>query len=48
MTKIPILFIIFNRPEITNISFREIRNYKPTKLYIAGDGPRQKIKKMNI
>jgi len=45
MMKIPVLFIIFNRPEITNISFKEIRNYKPTKLYIAGDGPRQKNKK---
>ncbi len=38
--KFPILFLIFNRPEETRRVFEEIRNYKPSHLYIAADGPR--------
>lgn len=38
--KVPILFIIFNRPEIAAASFEAIRQYKPDRLYIAADGPR--------
>lgn len=38
--KVPILFIIFNRPEIAFESFKKIREYKPDDLYIAADGPR--------
>lgn len=37
---IPILFIIFNRPEQTALSFAAIRNAKPLHLYVAADGPR--------
>jgi hypothetical protein len=40
MNKSPILFLIFNRPESTLIVFNKIREYKPSKLYIAADGPR--------
>ncbi len=36
----PILFIIFNRPELTAKAFEQIRNIKPSRLYIASDGPR--------
>lgn len=36
----PILFIIFNRPEITQRVFEEIKKQKPKYLYIAADGPR--------
>jgi|TARA_B110000902_G_C14271581_1_gene573374 hypothetical protein len=36
----PILFIIFNRKEITEQSFKTIREAKPPRLYIAADGPR--------
>lgn len=36
----PILFLIFNRPDRTNRVFEAIRLVKPTKLYIAADGPR--------
>lgn len=36
----PILFITFNRPEITRKTFDVIRNLKPTKLYLVSDGPR--------
>lgn len=37
---VPILFLIFNRPEETSKVFEEIRKIKPAKLYIAADGPR--------
>lgn len=40
---IPILFIIFNRPEVTKIVFDEIKKISPKKLYIAADGPRQNV-----
>lgn len=39
--KIPVLFIIFNRPDIAASSFEAIREYKPDRLYIAADGPRE-------
>ena len=37
----PILFLIFNRPEITKEVFNQIRLIKPKKLFIAADGPRK-------
>jgi len=37
---IPILFIVFNRPETTKKVFEQIRNVRPTKLYIVSDGSR--------
>lgn len=37
----PILFIIFNRPDTTQIVFNQLKQLKPTKLYIAADGPRK-------
>lgn len=36
----PVLFLIFNRPECTFQTFDRIRELKPSKLYIAADGPR--------
>ncbi|WP_432713741.1 nucleotide-diphospho-sugar transferase [Pedobacter sp.] len=39
-TKSPVLFLVFNRPDTTNLVFEEIRGAKPAKLYIAADGPR--------
>jgi len=36
----PILFIVFNRPEVSQITFEAIKKVKPQKLYIAADGPR--------
>lgn len=41
MYKKPVLFIIFNRPETTKKVFAEIRKYKPAKLFVAADGPRE-------
>lgn len=38
--EVPILFIIFNRPDKTRQTFKIIREVKPKKLYIAADGPR--------
>ena len=38
--KIPILFLIFNRPKYTNVVFNAIKNLQPKNLYVAADGPR--------
>jgi hypothetical protein len=43
-TNSPVLFLLFNRPEHTKLVFQEIRNAKPSKLYIAIDGPRNNNK----
>ncbi len=37
---IPILFILFNRPKLAQLVLDRIRLVRPTKLYIAIDGPR--------
>ena len=36
----PVLFLIFNRPETTFQVFKAIQKVKPTRLFIAADGPR--------
>lgn len=38
--KTPILFLVFNRPDVTKEVFEVIRRVKPEKLFIACDGPR--------
>ena len=38
--KSPVLFLIFNRPDLTRLSFECIRRAKPVRLYVAADGPR--------
>lgn len=38
--KSPILFLVFNRPDVTQRVFEAIRQAQPTKFYIAADGPR--------
>ena len=40
MGKLPILFLIFNRPDTTRRVFDAIRAYRPERLFIAADGPR--------
>ena len=40
MGKLPVLFLIFNRPETTRRVFDAIRAYRPERLFIAADGPR--------
>lgn len=37
---VPVLFLIFNRPDTTLEVFNAIKKVKPTRLYIAADGPR--------
>ncbi len=36
----PVLFLIYNRPEITRTTFDEIAKRKPKKLYVSADGPK--------
>ena len=38
---IPILFVVFNRPETAFTSFQKIKKIKPRHLYIASDAPRE-------
>lgn len=40
----PVLLVIFNRPETTKLVFEAIRKAKPSKLYVAADGPRRNVK----
>ncbi len=40
MLETPVLFLIFNRPDLTEIVFEEIRKIQPKQLYVAADGPR--------
>ena len=42
MLNVPVLFIVFNRPDETKRVFERIAEAKPKKLYIAADGPRLK------
>jgi len=36
----PVLLLIFNRPETTRQVFHRVRDARPTRLYLAADGPR--------
>jgi hypothetical protein len=36
----PIIYIFFNRPEVTRRTFAEVARVKPAKLYLISDGPR--------
>jgi hypothetical protein len=38
--EVPILFLLFNRPDSGRIVFRRIREIQPKRLYVAVDGPR--------
>lgn len=40
MFNTPILFLIFNRPDVTKRVFERIRQIRPARLYVAADGPR--------
>jgi hypothetical protein len=41
--KVPVLMVVFNRPELTKQVFDAVRNYKPERLYVAADGPRAHV-----
>lgn len=38
--KSPVLFLVFNRLDVTARVFEAIRQVKPPRLYVAADGPR--------
>ncbi|MFB8790195.1 MAG: glycosyltransferase family 2 protein [Potamolinea sp.] len=40
MLNTPVAFLIFNRPDLTEIVFEAIRQAKPKKLLVVADGPR--------
>jgi hypothetical protein len=42
-----VLFLVFNRPDLTERVFEEIRKAKPARLYLASDGPRKEIEGEN-
>lgn len=48
MLQTPVLMVVFNRPEITQRVFAQIRKIKPRFLFIAADGPRAGIPKETI
>jgi len=39
----PVLLLIFNRPETTRRVFAEVRRVRPSRLYVAADGPRPTV-----
>jgi hypothetical protein len=39
----PVLFLIFNRPDLTRRVFERIREAQPRQLFIAADGPRPNV-----
>ena len=41
MLETPVLFLVFNRPDVTRRVFEKIREVQPKQLFIAADGPRQ-------
>lgn len=41
MFNTPVLFLVFNRPDLTEIVFKKIQEAKPKYLYVAADGPRK-------
>ena len=42
MGKLPVLLLVFNRPNETKQVFEEIKKYQPDKLFISCDGAREK------
>lgn len=45
---IPILFIVFNRPDVTRLVFQKIREIQPSRLFVASDGPRNRDELNNV
>ena len=48
MFKIPIVYVCFNRPELTKKTFECIKKIKPSKLFLILDGPRKNNKRDKI
>lgn len=43
LLKVPVLLVVFNRPETTQQVLGAIRRVRPPALYVAGDGPRSHV-----
>lgn len=43
MTKVPVLLLTFNRLNTTQQVFKQVAQYRPSKLYLASDGPRTHV-----
>jgi hypothetical protein len=43
MSKLAILIVAFNRPELTLQVFNAVKAYQPNKLYVAVDGVRKHV-----
>jgi hypothetical protein len=43
MFNTPILFIVFNRPDVTQLVFDEIKKIKPAQLFISADATRDSV-----
>jgi len=43
MSTVPVIYLIFNRPEVTRRSFEVLRALRPARLLIVADGPRPQI-----
>lgn len=41
--KTPVVFVIFNRPDLAATTFREIARARPSKLLVIADGPRSHV-----
>lgn len=41
MFDVPIAFVVFNRPDVTKVSFERIQRLRPNRLFIISDGPRE-------
>jgi hypothetical protein len=48
MLEIPILFLIYNRPNTTAKVFERIRQIKPKQLFVAADGSRDSIHELQL
>ncbi|WP_339787953.1 TylF/MycF/NovP-related O-methyltransferase [uncultured Imperialibacter sp.] len=40
MFNTPVLYLIFNRPDLVRVTFEKIREVKPRQLFVGADGPR--------
>ena len=40
MSKIPILFLVYNRLDCTKKSLNSILKYQPNRIYVSCDGPK--------
>ena len=41
VTNVPVLLLVFNRPETAALVMEAIRAARPERLYVAADGPRE-------